>query len=233
MCELFNKTKNEWKNSEKIQETKQKLELLHQNIKIIYGSLNDEYDEQLMALLFIDKNCKVLEIGGNIGRNSCIISSILSDSKNLVVLESDPVSSKKLEENRNLNNFDFQIENSALSLDQLYQCGWVTYKTQIPMSKPIKCIKYNELLNKYKIDFDTLVLDCEGAFYYILNDFPEILNNIKLIIVENDYTQYEHFISVHKILEKNKFINIYTKELELPVKMVCKKFFYQVYKKTS
>jgi hypothetical protein len=35
--------------------------------------------------------------------------------------------------------------------------------------------------------FDTLVLDCEGAFYYILQDTPEILEGIKLLIMENDY----------------------------------------------
>ena len=32
-----------------------------------------------------------------------------------------------------------------------------------------------------------MVLDCEGAFYYILKDTPEILNNINLIILENDF----------------------------------------------
>ena len=31
--------------------------------------------------------------------------------------------------------------------------------------------------------FDVLVIDCEGAFYNILNDIPEILDNIKLIII--------------------------------------------------
>jgi hypothetical protein len=51
----------------------------------------------------------------------------------------------------------------------------------------VSTITLEQLKSKYNIEFDTLVLDCEGAFYYILMDMPEILNNINLIIMENDY----------------------------------------------
>ena len=63
----------------------------------------------------------------------------------------------------------------------------------------------DELMNKYNIDFDTLVLDCEGAFYYILMDMPEILNNIKLIIMENDYNDISNKNYVDEILKKHNF----------------------------
>lgn len=42
------------------------------------------------------------------------------------------------------------------------------------------------------MDFDALAVDCEGAFYYILLDMPEILEHVKLIIIENDYHDAEH-----------------------------------------
>jgi len=58
--------------------------------------------------------------------------------------------------------------------------------------KWVKTITYDDLKLKYKINFDTLVLDCEGAFYYILMDMPEILENIKLIIMENNYHNFSH-----------------------------------------
>jgi len=58
--------------------------------------------------------------------------------------------------------------------------------------KWVKTITYDDLKLKYKINFDTLVLDCEGAFYYILMDMPEILKNIKLIIMENNYHNFSH-----------------------------------------
>jgi hypothetical protein len=31
---------------------------------------------------------------------------------------------------------------------------------------------------------NTLVLDCEGAFYWILKDMPDILNNIEKILMD-------------------------------------------------
>jgi len=49
------------------------------------------------------------------------------------------------------------------------------------------------------------VLDCEGAFYYILRDMPDILKGIRLIIVENDYTEIRCKIEVDRILSENGF----------------------------
>lgn len=62
-----------------------------------------------MSALFIDKDDVVLELGGNIGRNSLVIASLLEKSENLVVVESDPAFVELLGINRNLNNFDFSF----------------------------------------------------------------------------------------------------------------------------
>ena len=67
-----------------------------------------------------------------------------------------------------------------------------------------------ELNQKYNILFDTLVLDCEGAFYYILMDMPEILNNVKLIIMENDYQDIEKKNYVDNVLTQHNFYVDYT-----------------------
>jgi hypothetical protein len=85
---------------------------------------------------------------------------------------------------------NFFVENSALSKRPLIQKDWDTIVSDVVLEgyKKVNTITLEELHYKYKIEFDTLILDCEGAFYYILLDMPEILNNIKLIIVENDYT---------------------------------------------
>ena len=73
---------------------------IHNEIIINHGNKYDEYPEQLMSIMFIKSDDCVLEIGGNIGRNSCVISKILNDSNNLLVIESDPLSVSKLEENK-------------------------------------------------------------------------------------------------------------------------------------
>lgn len=185
---------------------------IHNKLKINYGSLNDELPEQKMVVRYLTGNEKILEIGGNIGRNSLVIASILSDNNNFVCLESDFNIAKQLIENRDLNNFNFYIENSALSNRKLIQKGWDTIPSEILLEgySWINTINLEELNNKYKIVFDTLVLDCEGAFYYILIDMPELLNNINLIIMENDYLDISKKNYINEILLKNNFIIDYS-----------------------
>jgi FkbM family methyltransferase len=193
---------------------KNKLSSLQNNLKLEFGTFDDEYPEQTMVTKYLTGNEKVLEIGGNIGRNSLIISSILFDSKNLVVLESDLNIAKQLEYNRDINNLKFNIESSALSNRLLIQNGWTTIPTYLKLEGEnyISTITLDELNKKYNLKFDTLVLDCEGAFYYILMDMIEILNNITKIIVENDYTDISHKIYVDNILLKNGFYRDYVEE---------------------
>ena len=205
------------------------LNLIHNKLKIKYGNFKDELPEQKMVIRYLNKDDKVLEIGGNIGRNSLVIASIINND-NFVSLECDVDVAKQLEENRNLNNFTFHIENSALSKMKLIQKGWDTKPSDILENgyKWVNIINLDDLINKYKIDFDTLVLDCEGAFYYILKDMPEILNNIKLIIMENDYHDISHKNYVDSILKKYNFYNDYK---EVGGWGCCYNNFFEVWKK--
>jgi FkbM family methyltransferase len=174
------------------------LRKMHQQLKLDYGSFQDEYPEQLLAVEYITGTENVLEIGGNIGRNSLIIASILNDhnNTNLVTLECCSSIAAQLSHNRNKNNLFFHVENAALSKTDLYQPEgqWQTVQSNVPLvgHTKLNTITFDELEKKYKIQFDTLVMDCEGAFYYILQEMPDMLKNIKLIIMENDYNLMEH-----------------------------------------
>ena len=184
-----------------------KLQNIHSKLNINHGTFNDELPEQKMITRYLSGNEKVLEIGGNIGRASLIIASILENNDNFVTLECDVDIANKLTENRDLNNFKFHIENSALSNRKLIQLVWDTIPSDILFDGYtwVMTISLNELKAKYNIEFDTLVLDCEGAFYYILMDMPEILNNINLIIMENDYHNISHKQYIDEVLTKNNF----------------------------
>ena len=198
------------------------LEKIHSKLKIKYGSMEDEFPEQTMVTRYFTGYEKVLEIGGNIGRNSLIISYILglNNNNNIVVLEPDEKTATKLCENRDLNNFNFHIERAALSKRKLIQKkgDWrsVVSDKVSENDTNLNIITWDDLNAKYNIKFDTLVLDCEGAFYYILIDMPEILNNIKLIIMENDYCTMEQKNYVDKILKKNNFFVHYSESLIAP-----------------
>lgn len=191
----------------------EKLKEIHSKLQLMFGSLDDELPEQTMSVMFIQPNSVVLEIGGNWGRNSCVIGSILSDSTKLVVLESDPKSAEILRVNRDYNNLKFHIEPSALSKIRLAQCGWDTKPYDILEDgwTPINTLSWNELTNKYPLPFDTLVADCEGALYYILLDEPELLNQFKTVILENDYHDINHKRYVNLLLITNGFRCVYSK----------------------
>jgi FkbM family methyltransferase len=186
----------------------EKMNEIHSKLRIKYGSFSEELPEQKMAVRYLTGNEKVLEIGGNIGRNSLIIGHILKDkNNNFVTLECDEGISNQLKENRDLNNMNFHIENSALSKRKLIQRGWDTFVSDevLPGYKSVNTITLEQLRNKYNIDFDTLVLDCEGAFFYILLDMPEILDNINLIIMENDYHDINDKNYIDDVLKQHNF----------------------------
>ncbi len=179
---------------------------LHSTLYLNYGSFLDELPEQQMTVQYLTGNENVLEIGGNIGRNSLVIASIV---KNLVTLESDPNIAKQLIENRDANQLNFHVECSALSKRKLIQHEWETIPSDTLLEgyQWVNIISLPELRDKYKIEFDTLVLDCEGAFYYILMDMPDILDNINLIIMENDYVDISHKEYIDTILNQHFYVD--------------------------
>ena len=164
----------------------------HDKLKLKYGSWNGELPEQLLSLKYISSDLKVLELGGNIGRNSMIIASLLENQKNLVTIEPNPDIFKQLKENRDSNNLVFNIEESAVSKRRLWSKKWYTFDSEVPGSKEVKTISFGDIEKKYDLVFDTLVVDCEGALYYILKDDPTILKNINLILIENDFSSNDH-----------------------------------------
>jgi FkbM family methyltransferase len=179
-------------------------------------------------------DAKVLELGSNVGRNTLMIASILSskNNNNFVTVECEKYTAECLRENRDLNHFSFHIETAALSKRKLMQKGWETEEGEVLKDGYhwVDTISLEELHNKYNIQFDTLVLDCEGAFYYILMDMPDILDNINLIIMENDYHELDKKEYVNEVLRKNKFVVHYS---ESGGWGPCRDFFFEVWKKCA
>ncbi len=215
------------------------------NLILKYGSFDQEQQEQLLSCKYIKSSDKVLEIGGNLGRNALIISQII-DNNNFVTMEPNIDFYNKLKENRDINNKSFYIENSALSLNSIYYFESLTYyKSDINVAFPLSyshlnnninnikesnIIDFNQLKLKYNINFNVLCIDCEGAFYYILRDMPYILDNITLIIMENDYENIEHYNYIKTKLEESSFKIIESISYpDIPWEAPCKNNFYEVW----
>ena len=218
-----------------------KLEDIQRKIILDYGSISDEYPEQEMSVMYIKPDDIVLEIGGNIGRNSCVIAHILNDSKNLVVFESYHTFAQQLKENRDTNNLNFHIEDCAISKYDLYQNGWDTKPVnemnneELETWTTIRTATWSDIKNKYdNMIFDTLVADCEGALYYILRDEPTFLENFKKIIIENDFlNNFNHKLFVDEEFKKFNFKRVYVKSLsnEMPIFDNVRECFYEVWEK--
>lgn len=215
-----------------IKDPEERLKEMHKHLDIYFGTFSDEYPEQLMATKFIKPDNKVLEIGGNIGRNTLVIATILNDSKNLVSLESDPHNANMLKHNINVNNYNVQVEASALSQHRLIQKGWITqplFDNTIPDGwSEIATITFDDLNKKYNIQFDTLVADCEGALFHILKDDPSVLTNIKTVIIENDFLDINEKEFVNQVFEMHGLKCVYA---ESGGWGPCYNFFYEVWKK--
>lgn len=225
----------------------EELSIIRGNLNLQFGSWNDEEIEQLLCVKYIHPNMNILELGSNIGRVSLIVASILNkgDGK-LVTLETNKDIYDKLVINIQNNCMNIFHLNAGLSIRPLSYSlsynGWISYPTDEisqcnilnEFSKEnwqcINTVSYSELEQKYNIIFDTLIIDCEGAFYFILKDNEELLININLIIIENDCFIEEHSKFIFEILNKYKF-NVVESVTSDIAWGYCKDFFWQVYKK--
>ena len=123
-----------------------------------------------------------------------IITSIISEIQPIInkYNNEDTIYNEILFILNNEKQIDKECENNLKEIDKVFN---ICEPNTIDINFNCECIK-----TKYNIEFDTLVLDCEGAFYYILMDMPEILDNINLIIMENDYQDYNHKLFIDDVL---------------------------------
>ena len=185
----------------------EKLTPLHQKLLNFNPlcELKNELPEQIMACQYIEETDCVLELGGSIGRNSCVINSLLKDKSKHVVLEPSTNEIAFLINNKNNNDLKYNIEIAALSSKPLYSLGWETYEEKVENSNKINCITLSELREKYKLPFNVLIIDNEGNFVKTLKDFPDILNEIRLIIIEHDFKSHQDLDYFFTIMQKNNF----------------------------
>jgi hypothetical protein len=215
-----------------------RLQTIHSQIRLVHGQKTEELEEQVMAALFIEPHCTVLELGGNVGRNSCTIGALLDDSSRLVVVETAEDSVAKLTENRDANQMHFHIEHCAISKEPIYQHKWQSkpasnFGAGIPngwTEMPTK--SWTELKSKYSnLVFDTLVADCEGALFYILKEEPTFLDTIRLVLIENDFTDVPSKQFVDGEFKRYNFERIYYKAYKEWIPFPCKDNFYEAWRR--
>jgi FkbM family methyltransferase len=191
------------------------------NIIDQYGNKVDidriEKEEQDLARDYILENDVVLELGARYGSVSCIINSKLNNKKNQVVVEPDDRVWDALERNKNVNNCNFSIvkgfiSNKKLNLTNLDD-HFGGYGATFIESNDTKIPSYSldEISNKYNLNFDVLVADCEGFLEIFFDENPDFYDKLRLIIFEMDYPNKCNYDKIKNKLIEKKFNNIFAK----------------------
>jgi len=185
----------------------------------LYGNKVDtehvEKHEQDLANEYVLENDVVLELGARYGSVSCIINSKLNNKNNHVVVEPDDRVWNALEQNKNNNNCGFNIvngfiSNKKLDLTNLHDCNG--YGSTFIENNDTKIPSYSldEITNKYNLQFNVLVADCEGFLEVFFDENPNLYDNLRLLIFEADYPEKCNYDKIkNKLIEKN-----FTKILE-------------------
>ncbi len=141
---------------------------------------------------YMPKEAKILEIGAGFGTISILINSILTNKKNHIVVEPNEKMWEALRKNKEITNSNFHIFEGALSSSDVILCNPLEaveraiFRIGISQAPHIPRFTYQEIIEKYEFEPDTLVMDCEGAFIEIFRDFPEILDHVTQIFIHWD-----------------------------------------------
>lgn len=171
-----------------------------------------------MCVKYISPDDKILLLN-NKNYNSVVIQQLLNNTSDV-----DSVCTN------NLITVGDDIESSILSYNKLIQKDNNIIRSDVllPGYSWVNIITFHEIEIKYNIIFNTIVLDYNSEFYFILHANNSILNNITKLIITNDYGNILHKQYVDIILKDKQFNCVYSHNGGYGP---CMSFFYEVWMK--
>ena len=170
-----------------------------------------EYEEQVLAYKYIESEDTVLELGARYGSVSCRIGEKLRDKTKHIAVEPDSSVWDALEKNKQRNQGHFQIikgfvSNVRLKLTNLdYWHGGYGATSEVDSSSTIPSYTLQEIEQKYGLDFNVLVADCEGFLETFFDENPELYKKLRLVIFEADYPEKCNYVKIRNNLTSNGF----------------------------
>jgi FkbM family methyltransferase len=186
----------------------------------------DKNDYIVMNYLknIINLNSILVDVGSNYGEYTDFFKLILNGTGKIYSIELDSTTFSTLESKFNNDNNIILINKAVSDIDGIidyYQgndaftnniIGYDTsFKVNIKKGK-IQSITLDKLLND-EVNIDLIKIDVEGAELKVLNGMKNIINKIKILLVECHFD--EDWKDINKILiEDNNFrcINVITNE---------------------
>jgi FkbM family methyltransferase len=193
-------------------------QLLSYNLKYIdennnvINNLSEEITEQLLAIKYIKPDDVVLELGARYGTVSCIINKKLNNKNNQISVEPDKNVWNALENNLINNKCQTNIVKGFISKQplSLEENGYGGMQ-KIDSNPNTPNYTLDEIKQKYNIsNFTVLIVDCEGCMESFLNENPELLSTLRLIMFEEDQPQICNYENIKNILLRNNFYEVET-----------------------
>ena len=186
--------------------------ILDENNNQIDTNYYESYEQYFANKYVLEDDC-VLELGARFGSVSCAINEKLKCKTNQVSVEPDERVFNALELNKRNNNCEFHIikgfiSNKPLSLINLDHYGGYATSSIEDADSIIPSYTLNKIKQKYNLDFNVLVADCEGFLETFFDENPEMYTHLRLVIFEADgECNYE---KIRNNLSANGFIEIET-----------------------
>ncbi len=207
------------------------MKIINEKNRIVPNTI--EIVEQELVKKYVKPTDRVLELGARYGAVSVTTNKILNDEskKKHYVVEPDAKVWNALETNMKENNCDFNIIKGVIGKKKYTVCGsnYSTYTQEDPNSNL-------ESYNIPNVDFNTLIVDCEGyleTFYFENVNFFSKLDKIILEADEIERCDYEKvftefkkqgFTQIEKIKEptcNNMYHYVFERLLQKPKLLFC------------
>ena len=214
-----------------------KLDAIHKKYSFISeDEWNQEMAEQRLSVEYLQGNEVCLEIGACIGRNTIVISECLNKNGFVYSIESNPRIFNRLEKSiRDSKRVNIIISNKPISSKRMMVNGWSSI-TLDPEGKvldgwtEVQTQTLNQVKQQCRIsNFNTLLLNCEGAFYHIIKDYKDIMDGVTKVFIENDFSVKEHADYVHNVFSFLGFKVAKSVPLKGGPDFPCKDYFWQVW----
>jgi len=175
-------------------------------------SNNIEIVEQNLVKKYIQPGDKVLELGARYGAVSITTNKIIKNKEDHYVVEPDHLVWDVLESNMKYNECDFNIIKGIIG-NKKYKLGSSNYSTYSIEDKTSDIESY-QLPN---INFNSLIVDCEGYFEIFFDENKDLFTKLNKIIIEADRPEACDYERVFKELEEMGWKQVeYIKEPTCP-----------------
>lgn len=174
------------------------MKLINEKNRIVSNTI--ECVEQDLVKKYIKPEDLVLELGARYGSVSVTTNKIVKDKKSHYVVEPDKLVWDALETNMKNNNCDFNIIKGIIGKKK-YRLEGRDYSTHSVEDNNSDI----EIFDLPDINFNTLIVDCEGYLEIFYNENKPLFHKLEKIILEEDMPQICNYQYVFDELKKLNF----------------------------